>query len=135
MTTELFLLAWTLVLAVVQVLLPAFLRTQETGLPYGAGPRDAPSPASISQLTGRLMRAQSNLFETLPLFIAAILIAHVANLDGPLTYWGAMLYFWARVIYVPLYAFGISYVRTIVWFASFVGLVLLLVAILHPVQT
>ena len=44
MSTELTLLAWCLVLAVVQVLMPSILRIQETGPEYNASPRDVPSP-------------------------------------------------------------------------------------------
>ena len=44
MTTELTLLAWTLVLALVQIALTAILRTAETGPAYNAGPRDEPGP-------------------------------------------------------------------------------------------
>ncbi len=39
---------------------------------------------------------------------------------------GAQLYFWARVAYVPLYAAGIAYVRSLVWAASVAGLLLVL---------
>jgi len=128
MTHELTYLGWTL--ALIQILLPAFLRTGETGLSYNAGPRDLPPPKPPGLLAGRLIRAQSNLLETLPLFIAAILIAHVAQLDNSRTYWGAMLYFWARVIYLPLYAFGIPYLRTAAWGVSLIGLIMVLTAIL-----
>ena len=34
--------------------------------------------------------------------------------------------FIGRAIYVPLYAFGVPYVRTLVWAASFAGLVMVL---------
>ena len=133
MSTELTLLAWTLVLAIVQIMLPAQLRTKEVGLPYNASPRDRPAPVPPGVLTGRLLRAQSNLMETLPIFIAAVLIVQVAQLNSSLSYWGAMLYFWGRVAHLPLYAFGIPYVRTLAFLVSLVGLILLLVAILHPV--
>jgi uncharacterized MAPEG superfamily protein len=73
-----------------------------------------------------------NLFETLPLFIASILVVHVENLEGPMTYWGAMMYFWSRVIYVPLYAMGIPYLRTLVWVIGIIGLIFLIISILHP---
>lgn len=89
MTQELTLLGWTLVLALVQILLPSFLRTREIGSEYNASPRDGPSPVPIGQVTGRLQCAQQNLFETLPLFAAAILIAHVAGREGTLTLCGA----------------------------------------------
>lgn len=132
MTPELTILGWTLVLALVQILLPAMFRNAETGLDYNAGPRDAPSPAPIGKVTARLQRAQQNLFETLPLFAAAILVAHVAGRNGDLTYWGAVLYLAARVLYVPLYAAGIPVVRSLVWSVGLVGLILILVAILAP---
>ena len=131
MTIELRLLAWTLVLALVQIFLPAHFRNNETGRAYNAGPRDEPGPP-VGRMTGRLQRAQRNLYETLPLFGLAILAAHVAGRDGGLTLWGAWLYFLARVIYVPLYAYGISYVRSAVWLVSLLGLLLVLLAVLWP---
>ncbi|WP_210485971.1 MAPEG family protein [Microvirga antarctica] len=131
MTTELTLLAWTLVLALVQIGLTAMLRTKETGSAYNAGPRDEPGPP-VGPLTGRMQRAQRNLFETLPLFAAAILIAHVADRDGTLTRWGAMLYFWSRVAYVPLYAFGVPYIRSLVWMVGLGGTIMVICATLLP---
>ena len=133
MTPELTILGWTLVLAIVQVLLPGLLRTQETGVDYNASARDTPSPVPPGVVTQRLVRAQQNLYETLPLFAAAILIAHVAGRNGELTVWGASLYLAARVIYVPLYAAGIPFVRSLAWMVSMAGLVMILVAILAPV--
>jgi uncharacterized MAPEG superfamily protein len=131
MTTELSLLAWALVLALAQILTAAILRTREFGLPYGASPRDVPAPVPPGLLTGRLARAQGNLLETLPVFAAAVLILQALNIHTPMTYYGAMLYFWARVAYWPIYALGIAYVRTALWFISLVGLAMLLLAILH----
>lgn len=128
MTTELTYLAVTLILALVQVFLPAGARTVEFGSKWNAGPRDQ-TPAAKTPLTGRLERAQANLYETLPLFIGAVLIAHVAGRNGALTAWGTALYFWARVVYVPLYAFGVPYVRSLAWTVSFAGLAMILAAL------
>ncbi|MGC1301767.1 MAG: MAPEG family protein [Caulobacteraceae bacterium] len=131
MTTELTLLGWTLVLAIVQILAPGLYRNRETGVAYNAGPRDEPAPP-MGVVTGRLKRAQANLFETLPLFAAAILIAHVAGREGAATLWGAWLYLVARVVYIPLYAFGVPMVRSAVWSVGLFGLALVLFAILRP---
>lgn len=131
MNLELTCLGWTVVLALVQIFLPAILRTRETGAAYNAGPRDEPGPP-VGRVTGRLQRAQKNLFETLPLFAALVLIAHVAGREGGATRLGALLYFWARVVYVPLYGFGVPYLRSLAYVVSVVGLVLYLVAILKP---
>jgi uncharacterized MAPEG superfamily protein len=129
MTTELTLLAWTLVLAVVQIFLPIAGKTRQYGSRWNAGPRDEPMPPP-GKVTGRLDRAQKNLFETLPIFAAAVLIAHAAGREGSLTALGAGLYFWGRVAYVPLYALGVPYIRSLAWLVSFAGLALVLAAVL-----
>ena len=128
MTTELTYLALTPILALVQIFLPAGARTAEFGSKWNAGPRDE-TPEAKKPLTGRLERAQANLYETLPLFIGAVLIAHVIGAAGPLTLWGTALYFWARVVYVPLYAFGVPYIRSLVWVVSLAGLVMVLASL------
>ena len=128
MSTELTMLAWTLVLALVQVFLPIGGRTRQLGSKWNAGPRDEPTPPP-DLITGRLERAQRNLYETLPIFAAAVLIANVAGREGSISALGAQLYFWARLIYVPLYAFGVPYIRSLVWLISFVGLLMVLAAV------
>jgi uncharacterized MAPEG superfamily protein len=40
------------------------------------------------------------------------------------------MYLLARIVYVPLYAFGVPVVRTLVWMVGTVGLVMVLVAVL-----
>lgn len=131
MTTELYLLAATLILAFVQIMLPGIARTRQYGARWNVGPRDEVMPP-VGAVTGRLERAQSNLFETLPLFIGIVLIAHVAGKNGALTFWGAQLYFWARVAYVPLYALGVAYVRSLAFLVAFIGLSLIFAAVLIP---
>ena len=134
MTTELTYLAWTLVLAVVQILWADVARTGQYGLPWNTGARDDDMPP-LKPMTARLFRAQANLYETLPLFAAAVLIAHAVGREGTLTYWGSVVYFWGRVVYVPLYAFGVKQVRSLVWVVSFVGLLMTIAAILLPVAS
>jgi len=131
MSTELTILAWTLVLALVQIFLPAGFRDKETGSAYNMSPRDTPGPP-VGKITARLQRAQANLFETLPIFIAAILIAHVGHREGTLTLWGASLFLAARVVHLPLYAFGVPLYRSLVWLVSVGGLLMVLAAVLLP---
>jgi len=42
---------------------------------------------------------------------------------------GAQLYFWARLVYIPVYASGIPFARTAVWTVSIIGLVMVLGAL------
>lgn len=132
MTTELTILAWTLVLAIVQIGLAGAARTMETGLWFNVSARDGGGPPT-GKITARLQRAQANLFETLPLFAAAVLIAHVAGRHGEQTVLGCQLFLAARVLYVPLYAAGVPVLRTLVWAVSIVALVMLLKVILAGV--
>lgn len=123
MAIELKMLAWTLVLAFVQILLFDMARTKQYGVKWNTGARDETMPP-LSPRAERLARAQANLFETLPLFAGFVLIGQVANLSTPLTALGAQIYFWARVVYVPLYAYGVPNIRSLVWLVSIAGLIL-----------
>ena len=128
MTPEFILLALTLILALVQIGAAAMARTAELGVKWNAGPRDVESPPP-GKYAGRLMRAQANLFETLPIFAAAVIMAHIAGKDGTLTALGAHLYFFGRLIYLPLYAFGVPDLRSLVWLVAAGGLVMVLAAL------
>ena len=52
--------------------------------------------------------------------------AFAADAADARTALGAQLYFWSRVVYVPLYAAGIPYLRSVVWAVSIVGLLMVL---------
>jgi uncharacterized MAPEG superfamily protein len=129
MRIELTMLGATLILALVQIFLTAQIRTRQYGTKWNTGARDETMP-SLNPLAGRLVRAQANLFETLPLFIGAVLACAAANRFGSLSVIGTQLYFWARLIYVPLYAAGIPVVRTLVWMIGTLGLVLVLASLM-----
>ncbi|MES2895383.1 MAPEG family protein [Phenylobacterium sp. LH3H17] len=131
MTIDLMMAAWTLVLAFVQVLLFDIARTSQYGLKWNTSPRDGEMPP-LSARAERLRRAQDNLYETLPLFLGAVLIAHAAGRANEITALGAQIYFWGRVVYVPLYAFGVPQVRSLVWLVSTVGLIMVASQILLP---
>ena len=131
MTIELTMLVWTLILAFVQILLFDFARTAQYGMKWNAGARDDVMPP-LKPLAGRLQRAQNNLFETLPLFMGGVLIAHLAGRESQISAIGAQVYFWGRVAYVPLYAIGIRQIRSLVWTVSAGGMVAVFYAILMP---
>jgi uncharacterized MAPEG superfamily protein len=125
MSHELTMLAWTAVLGIVQLLIVAQFFTAANGLSYGMSPRDTP-PKPLSALGGRFERAFRNLMETFPFAAAAILVAAVAGRSNAYTWWGAQLYFWSRLVYLPLYAAGVPFLRSLVWAVSLLGIVLVL---------
>ncbi len=125
MTIELTMLAWTVILGLVQLLTVAQFFTARNGMSYGMGPRDTP-PQPMSVVGGRYERAFKNLMETFPFAAAAILIATFVNRHNGYTVWGSQLYFWGRLVYLPLYAAGVPVVRSLAWLVSLLGIVLVL---------
>ena len=125
MTTELSVLAWGCVLALVHIFAAAQVKTKQYGTKWNMGARDEELPPA-NPLVGRLTRAQANFFETFPLVIAAILIVQAAGLNSKWTAIGALVWLGARVIYLPLYAMGVPMVRTLVFLVSLVGLLMIL---------
>jgi uncharacterized MAPEG superfamily protein len=129
MTIELQMLALSIVLGLVHIILNASTATTQYGLDWNTGPRDAPMPP-LTGVAGRLQRAMHNFVESFALFAAAVLIAQAAGRHNALTHWGVQLYFWGRVAYLPLYAFGIPKIRSAAWGIATLGTILILVALL-----
>ncbi len=129
MAIELQMLAWAGVLGLVQVMLAAAAITRERGSKWNASARDGEAPPP-GRVAGRLQRAQANFLETFPVFAAAAIAVVVAGRQDASTGLAVQLYFWARLAYVPLYAFGVPYVRSLAWLVSLAGIVMLLKALL-----
>ena len=127
-STEIWVLGWSAVLLIVQVVIQA-TAAGDLGVTYLLSARDE-KRESKSILAGRLDRALKNLLETYPAFIAIVVALIVTSKTGGLAATGAWLWLAARVVYVLLYAAGIPVVRTLVWLASIVGLVLMLIGLM-----
>jgi uncharacterized MAPEG superfamily protein len=120
-------LGWSVVLGIVYVMTAGALSTSQRGLKWNAGNRDETAP-----LTGRAARAgraQANFLETFPFFAAAVLAVVSTATTSAHSEFGADLYFWARLLYLPIYVVGIPYVRTAVWLVSMSGLLMVLGAL------
>src|SRR5258706_152203 len=92
-----------------------------------SGPRDEARP--VTGMAARLDRALRNFLETFPLFAAAVLACvATGKVGGTLTGYGAGPYVAARALYVPLYGAGTPMVRTLVWTASMIGILMVIVA-------
>ena len=117
------------VLGLVQIVAASHAASLQRGYRWTSSPRDEPTPP-LRGVAGRLDRALRNYLETFPLFAAVVLVAHVSETHNALTEWGARLYLWGRVAYVPLYAAGVPIVRSLAWNVATVGIVLLAIALL-----
>ncbi len=126
MPIEITLLAWSVALLLVHIALQGQTATARKGIGWNAGPRDDDGGSDRpGKLEGRAARALSNFLETYPAFVALALAVTVTNRAGGLAASGAVLWFVARIIYVPLYLFGVPYVRSLVWLVSIAGLLMM----------
>lgn len=129
MSSELVLLAWSAALCLVLVLPYASALTLKLGLPTMAGNREGlPEPTGW---IGRAKRAHMNMLENLVPFAALVLAAHGLGKLGALTVLGAQLFFWGRVAHAAIYIAGIPYLRTLAFFAGYVGMFMIFVAIVR----
>jgi len=128
MKPELMLLAWAVVLTLIQMLVAASGAASQYGVMPLFGNREGLAP--LAGWAGRAQRAHRNMLENLVLFAALVLICAVTNQTNGTTLLGAQLFFWARLAYAVIYVAGIPYLRTAAWLASIVGLVLIFLQLL-----
>ena len=85
--------------------------------------KDNESPRAFQQnLTGvaaRINAAQLNSYETLPVFLAAVLTAQYMVVPQPMINYFAWAYVFLRVLYVVAYASNLATFRSIIWTLSF----------------
>lgn len=128
MALELSLLVWSVVLLFVHIGSQGVLLTREHGSRYNAGPRDEERAPGI--LGGRAERALRNFLETWPAFIALALVCGVTGTSNGFTRTGAALYLGFRLVYLPLYIFGVTNIRSLAFAGACLGLALMAAGLL-----
>ena len=123
MTPELTYLLYAAILLVAHTIVQATFSDLSKGLGWALGPQDEPRDQNV--IAARIQRSLRNYLETLPAFIILAAILSITESGTATTATGAAVYFWARVAYIPAYAAGIPLVRSVVWFASLAGLVMM----------
>jgi uncharacterized MAPEG superfamily protein len=127
-STEIAVLAWSVILLIVHIVAQAVAFSKDTGAAYALSARD--EEKEVSLLTSRLTRGLRNFVETYPAFVALALALAVTGKHGGIGATGALIWFWARVAYVPIFAVGLAGVRTAVWTVSMIGLVMMLIRLM-----
>jgi uncharacterized MAPEG superfamily protein len=123
MKPEIMYLAWSVLLAIVQMLITVVALVQHSGMAVALGNR-----ANLPELPGwggRAGRANDNMAQNLVLFAAAVLAVVVVGTTNAMTLLGAQLFFWGRVAYAVCYIGGITWLRTASWLVSIAGVVLI----------
>lgn len=131
MSVELTMLAIASVLGLFHLLIAARSGNSQRGLRWNVGARDE-VPPPVGKVAGRLERAFRNFMETFPFFAVAIILCALAARHNWATIWGAQAYVAARIVYLPLYAFGVPVLRTLVWLAATLSVLLLFAALFYP---
>ena len=128
MKPELMILGWSVILAIVQVLIAVQGAMMQVGLMTLIGNREG--FPEIKGWGGRAIRAHRNMTENLVLFAALVLAVVAAGKTSGTTLLGAQIFFWARLAYAAIYLAGIKWLRTGAWTVSVIGLLMLLWALL-----
>jgi len=116
-------------LTFVAIMLGAVLRNREwtpQGIKVGLSNRDQLPDAT--PMGARAERAAANTKENFILFLALALTAHLAGL-GEQALFGAQVFIWARLVYLPVYILGVTYLRSAVWAVGIAGLLMMALAL------
>jgi uncharacterized MAPEG superfamily protein len=119
---ELACLELSVVLWLAHVLCQAGIGTRELSTRYLFSSRDTPMIPS-GAMVGRATRALANYVENFVVF-AALDLAFIATRHSA----GIWPTIWvlARIVYLPLYLFNVTYVRSIAWGVSLVAIIAML---------
>ncbi len=120
MTAELWLLFASLPIYGLYLGAQSLIFRWKHGVMYAASARDEELPEG--ELLGRAERALKNFQETWLCFVILALIAHLAVPGDPVIFWGAIVYFAGRIVYLPLYLFGTFGIRSLVWNIATLGI-------------
>jgi uncharacterized MAPEG superfamily protein len=123
--SELTCLEASVVLWLVHVLVQGAVGNAVLPTGYLATSRDAAPAAAKGVLYGRASRALANYLENLTPFVALALGLIVTQRGGGAGALGATIWILARIVYIPVYLFGVIYVRSAIWGISIVGLVMM----------
>ena len=125
MPVELRIAAFGAVLLFVHVFAAIRAKTAQYGRAWNISARDEPL-APPNPMVGRLERAQANFAETFPIAIVALLGVVIAERTSEWTAVGGWIWLGARIAYLPVYALGVTGLRTLIYAVSIAGLAMVI---------
>ena len=99
------------------------------GSSWAVGPRDDLPPRE-TVLSRRLHRAMVNYAETLPICLTIFIAAELSGRSGDAVLYGGWVWLGCRIVYLPAYAFGIHYLRSIAWSGAITALIVMMLGLL-----
>jgi len=73
----------------------------------------------------RAYRAHMNAFEGIALFAPLAIAVHISGISNEVTALACATFFWARLVYAPLYYFDVPYFKTTAWMISLIATLVL----------
>lgn len=130
-STEIWVLGWSTALLIAHIVVQALSLdlSGDLSIKYLLSSRDE-GQVSKGVVAGRLIRSLNNMLETYPAFIGLALALAATGKTGDLGAVGAVMWIVARIAYTILYVAGVPVLRSIVWFVSIAGLVLMIVRLM-----
>lgn len=92
------------------------------------GPRD--NLGAYGAPLGRAKRATANMIEMMCMFVPLVLVAVLSERTNQWTELGCMIFFFSRLVFAPLYWFGVPVVRTLAYFAGVAGLIMIFLQVI-----
>jgi uncharacterized MAPEG superfamily protein len=132
MTRELFWLTLTVILTGILWVPYILNRTQVRGL-MGSMANPSRNDKPHAEWATRLMFAHDNAVENLVIFAPLVLILNAIDYSSKATVAACMVYFWARVAHIIVYALGLPIFRTLAFTVGFIAQVVLALAIFRIV--
>jgi len=124
MTSELMSLTWVLALSAVMWVPYIINSVMVQGLKDAVGYPENPKP--LAPWAQRMKKAHYNAVENLVVFAALVLLLNAAGISNETTVLMCNIYFWARLVHVAAYTFGIPWIRTLSFAAAWLCIVGLL---------
>lgn len=113
MSSELSILALYGIVLIVIIIVQVTLAVPQLGLSYLATPRD--EGRETHGMAARAERCLTNSVVAMALFAPAVLILSAKDAFTASTLLAAQIFLIARIIYAPVYWFGIPWLRTGIW--------------------
>ena len=120
MNYELTTVVWLAVILLVLTFIQGGLVPVTHGLKWGFGSRDEPRDPTALQL--RIKRTIANHIEAMLIYVPIVLVAAAMGISNDGTQLGAMLFLIGRVLFVPLYLFGVPVLRSAAYGLAIIGL-------------
>jgi len=124
MTSELMSLTWVLALTAVMWVPYIVNAIVVRGLVDAVGYPEDPKP--LAPWAQRMKKAHYNAVENVVVFAAIVLVLHASGISTATTVLACNLYFWARLVHLVAYTFGVPWIRTLSFAAAWLCIVALL---------